>query len=114
METPLPSQLDHFGAMIKTEDARIQQLDQELEDLAKFIEEDKKVANDKSERDDVVRVVVKKLKTISSGKKQVEGERTGCTGERTDCGKASPLRAGENKIPDPKGTPKRPLQKIRL
>ena len=73
METPLPSQLDHFGAMIKTEDARIQQLDQELEDLAKFIEEDKKVANDKSERDDVVRVVVKKLKTISSGKNRLKG-----------------------------------------
>ena len=48
----IKSALDPFEGL-RVKDARIQQLDQEIEDLAKLIEEDKKVANDENEQPDV-------------------------------------------------------------
>ena len=83
--------LDPFEGL-REKDARIQQLDQELEDLANFIEEDKKVANDENERDDVRARGHEKIKDHLERKTQVEQEREQAVQEREQIAERLPLR----------------------
>ena len=69
----IKSALDPFEGF-SVEDARIQQLNQELEDLVNFIQEDTKVANDENERGDVRGRGREKIKDHLERKKQVEQE----------------------------------------
>ena len=77
---------------IRAEDARIQQTDQELEDLIKFIEEDKKVAEDENEGDDVRARGREKNKDNLERKAQVEQERERAVQEREQMVERLPLR----------------------
>ena len=77
---------------IRAEDARIQQMDQELEDLVKFIEEDKKVAEDEIERDDVRARGREKIKDNLERKAQVEQEGERAVQEREQIVERLPLR----------------------
>ena len=87
----IQSALDPFEGL-REEDARIQQLDQELEDLAKFIEEDKKVAEDENDRENVRARGREKIKDNLERKKQVEQEREQAVQEREQIVERLPLR----------------------
>ena len=77
---------------IREEDARIQQMDQYLKDLAKLIEEDKKVAEDENERDDVRARGREKIKDNLERKAQDEQEREQAVREREQIVESLPLR----------------------
>ena len=87
----IKSALDPFEGL-RAEDARIQQMDQELEDLVRFIEEDTKVANDENEQPDVRARGREKIKDHLKRKKQVEQEREHAVQEREQIVERLPLR----------------------
>ena len=87
----IQSALDPFE-VVRKEDARIKQMDQELEDLAKFIKEDEKVANDENEREDVRARGREKIKDNLKRKAQVEQEREQAVNEREQIVERLPLR----------------------
>ena len=67
-------------------------MDQELEDLLKFIEEDEKVANDENEREDVRARGREKIIDNLERKAQVEQEREQAVREREQIVERLPLR----------------------
>ena len=87
----IQSALDPFE-VVRKEDARIKQMDQQLEDLAKFIKEDEKVANDENEREDVRARGREKIKDNLKRKAQVEQEREQAVNEREQIVERLPLR----------------------
>ena len=93
--TNLPNEiqaaLDPYEGL-RTEDARIKQMDQELEDLLESIEEDKKVAEDENERDDIRARGREKIKDNLERKAQVEQERERAVQEREQIVERLPLR----------------------
>ena len=87
----IQSALDPYEG-IREEDARIKQMDQELEDLLNFIEEDKRVAEDENERDDVRARGREKIKDNLERKAQVEQEREQAVQDRERFVERLPLR----------------------
>ena len=83
--------LDPFEA-IQTDDARIQQFNQELEDLAEFIQEDTKVANDENEQPDVRARGRERIQEHLEREAQVEQEREQAIQEREQIVERLPLR----------------------
>ena len=95
LDTNLPNEiqaaLDPYEGL-RTEDARIKQMDQELEDLLESIEEDKKVAEDENERDDIRARGREKIKDNLERKAQVEQERERAVQEIEQIVERLPLR----------------------
>ena len=87
----IQSALDPFEGL-REKDARIQQLDQDIEDNARFIEEDTKVANGENEQPEVRARGREKVKDYLEQKKRVEREREQTARGREQIVERLPLR----------------------